>query len=57
MAKLKVTINEIGMVAVFDTRDAPMTQEEYQKRASETNTLIAEIEADDSITEKEIEVS
>jgi len=57
MATLKVIIHDIGMVEVHDTRDDPTDQAEYLKRSKEADTLIAEIQADDSITEKEIEVT
>ena len=56
MATLKVIIHDIGMVEVHDTRDEPTDQAEYLARSQEVDAIIAEIEADDSIAEKEIGV-
>jgi hypothetical protein len=54
--KLKVTVDKVlGAVSVLDERAEPASQEEFLQRSNEYDVIIAEIYADDTITEKEIE--
>jgi hypothetical protein len=54
--KLKVTVDKLlGAVSVLDERAEPTSQEEFLQRSYEHDVVIAEIYADDAITEKEIE--
>jgi hypothetical protein len=54
--KLKVTVDKLlDAVSVLDERAEPTSQEEFLQRSNEHDVVIAEIYADDTITEKEIE--
>jgi hypothetical protein len=54
--KLKIIVDGSGKIQVFDERPDPSSQEEWKSRSDEIDALVAEIEGDNSITEKEIEV-
>jgi len=56
MAKLKIIVDGSGKIQVFDERPDPSSQEEWKSRSDEIDALVAEIQRDSSITEKELEV-
>ena len=45
-----------GMVQVFDDRAMPTTQEEHKARTDEIDAIIQEINDDDTISEKIVEI-
>lgn len=53
---VKVIVDGSGKIQVFDERPDPSSQEEWKSRSDEIDALVAEIQRDSSITEKELEV-
>ena len=54
---VKVIVDkERGMVQVFDDREMPTTQDEHKARTEEIDAIIQEINDDDTISQKIVEI-